>query len=105
MQNAQFYSKHMACDIIQKSGYCNGMRRNDFFICKRCGVESIKSPLHRDSMCDPCSRADYAEQVQKLLEVLPAGAGKKYFLYVLGVDVSDYDTPVVADDYPISRLR
>lgn len=55
-------------------------------------------------MCDPCSHAVYTEQVQKALETLPYGAGKKQFLYVLDVDLPEYDSPIATDDYLLIKV-
>jgi len=43
-------------------------------------------------------------RVEKALGLLPNGAGHKSFLYVLNVHVSDYDGPIVTDEYVFSEL-
>ncbi|KZK96886.1 RES domain-containing protein [Pseudovibrio sp. Ad26] len=58
-----------------------------------------ESPFFRDTMRNPFSHLSYDRRVEKALDSLPNDAGKRSFLYVLNVDVADYDGSIVTDDY------
>ena len=63
-----------------------------------------ESPFFRDTLRNPFSRLSYDRRVEKALGSLPNDAGKRHFLYVLNVDVSDYDGPIVTDDYVFNEF-
>ena len=73
-----------------------------------CGDDYIsksgESPFFRDTIRDPFSRLSYARRVEKALSTLPNDAGKKQFLYVLNVHVSDYDGPIAMDEYVFNKF-
>lgn len=73
-----------------------------------CGDDYIsksgESPFFRDTLKNPFSRLSYARRVEKVLDLLPNGAGKKHFLYVLNVVVSDYDGPITTGEYVFNQF-
>ena len=80
------------------------MHREGYFVCRRCGIEGTKSPLHKDSMCDPCRMSLLMESYKGELEKLPRGAGRKSFLYTLSVCIDDYKSPITNDEYVLVRV-
>ncbi len=72
---------------------------NDDYISK-----SGESPFFRDTLRNPFSRLAYERRVVKALSTLPNDAGKKQFLYVLNVDVSDYDKPIATKEYVFNEV-
>ena len=73
-----------------------------------CGDDYIsksgESPFFRDTIRNPFSRLSYERRVEKALDSLPNDAGKKHFLYVLNVHVSDYDGPIATDEYVFNEF-
>ena len=73
-----------------------------------CGDDYIsksgESPFFRDTIRNPFSRLSYERRVEKALASLPNDAGRKYFLYVLNVDVSDYDGPIAKEEYVFNEV-
>lgn len=73
-----------------------------------CGDDYIsksgESPFFRDTLKNPFSRLSYERRVEKALGSLPNDAGKKQFLYVLNVDVSDYDGPIATEEYVFNEV-
>ncbi len=73
-----------------------------------CGDDYIsrsgESPFLRDTMRNPFSKLSYERRVEKALGSLPNGAGNKHFLYVLNVDVSDYEGPITTDEYVFTEF-
>jgi RES domain-containing protein len=67
--------------------------------------KSGESPFFRDTIRNPFSQLAYERRVEKALGSLPNNAGKKQFLYVLNVDVSDYDGPIVTDEYVFNEFN
>ena len=66
--------------------------------------KSGESPFFRDTLKNPFSRLAYERRVEKALGSLPNDAGKKQFLYVLNIDVSDYDSPIATDEYVFNEF-
>ena len=73
-----------------------------------CGDDYVskggESPFFRDTMRNPFSKLSYERRIAKALGSLPNGAGKKHFLYVLDVHVSDYDGPITTDEYVFNEF-
>lgn len=73
-----------------------------------CGDDYIsksgESPFFRDTMRNPFSRLSYERRVEKALGAFPNDAGRKHFLYVLNVHVSDYDGPIATDEYVLNEF-
>ena len=101
--------------VDQDLGYgmydCSGVGRGTLSgsdISWTCGDDYIsksgESPFFRDTIRNPFSRLSYERRVKKALDSFPNDAGKKYFLYVLNVDVSDYDGPITTDEYVFNEF-
>lgn len=73
-----------------------------------CGDDYVskggETPFFRDTIRNPFSKLSYKRRVEKALGSLPNGAGKKHFLYVLNVHVSDYDEPIITDEYVFTEF-
>ena len=73
-----------------------------------CGDDYVskggESPFFRDTMRNPFSQLSYKRRVENALGSLANGAGRKHFLYVLNVHVSDYDGPIATDEYVFSEF-
>ena len=80
------------------------MIESRYFVCKRCGIEGVKSPLHKDGMCDPCNRVFYMEKVKNELDSFPLDIGNKHFLYALNVSIDDYEEPIATESYTLIKI-
>ena len=90
------------CTVVGRgelSGSNISWARDDDYVSK--GGES---PFFRDTIRNPFSRLSYERRVEKALGSFPNGAGKKHFLYVLNVHVSDYDGPITTDEYVFTEF-
>lgn len=76
----------------------------EYFICKRCGIRKMKSPLFKDGMCDSCNNQFHAEQFRRELEKMPSEIATKYRLYLMNVNIHDYTKPVICEDYVLIKV-
>ena len=63
-----------------------------------------ESPFFRDTIRNPFSKLSYERRVEKALDSLPNGSGRKLFLYVLNVNLLDYDEPIITDEYVLNKF-
>ena len=66
--------------------------------------KSGESLFFRDTLRNPFSRLSYERRVEKALGSFPNDAGEKHFLYVLNVNVSDYNGPITTDEYVFNEF-
>lgn len=80
------------------------MNEIEYFICKRCGIRKMKSPLHKDGMCDSCNRQLHVEKFKQELDRMPSEMATKYHLHILNVNIQDYTEPVICEDYVLIKV-
>lgn len=80
------------------------MNENNYFVCKRCGIKGVKSPLYKDEMCEPCNRIFYMEKIRDELDKFPLDIGNKHFLYALNVSIDDYEEPITTEDCTLIKI-
>lgn len=81
------------------------MNRNDYFVCKRCGINTMKSRLHKNEMCDSCNQKYEAEKFTNELTKFPFNTVDKSFLYVMNVNIHDYEKSIISKDYILIKVN